>query len=146
MQGRILVPHLLLLFLQSLLVSIATSAGNAGRAVGVTSGTKIAFWPEPPKSSLAVHLQSAQRESDKSIELLPTCENAIIAHTRVGVTLPGLTSVKSAIINFRNTFSSAGSVESWLVTGAGGTDFEMVNVQARSCKCVESCSSVLGEG
>ena len=41
---------------------------------------------------------------------------------KIGVTLPGLTNVKSAITSFRFIFLNAGSVGFWLANGAGGTD------------------------
>lgn len=109
---------------ESLFVPIATSAGSAGRPAVVTSGTKPVLWPERTKSLIVATLKLGLQESDKLIELPPICANAITAYTKIGVILLDPTNVKSAITTFRSTSLNAGSVESWLVVGAGGIDYE----------------------
>lgn len=64
-------------------------------------------------------------EGDKLTKLWPIFENVIIAHTKIGVMLPGPIDVKSAISTFRVIFSNVDSVECWLAKGAGGTDYEI---------------------
>ena len=107
-----------------LLTLSAISVGSAGRRAHATNGMKIAFQPVPISSLLAIKHQMEFFESNKSTMLLPTFDNATIAHMEVGVTSMGPINAKSATIIFLSTSLNVGNAGSWPVPGAGETGFE----------------------
>lgn len=92
----------------------------------MTSGTKTALSLERIKLSPAILRKIVWLGDNKQIQLSPHYENGIIAPMIDGVICPGLTSARNVVGNLSNTSLSAGSVEYWPATGAGGIDCERV--------------------